>query len=535
MKKLLLTLSLSVALVQPLMAAQPQPGEKLATNQNYTFWLLDAIKTLDPQANTDVEGSDVIRTLFEGLMNEGPDGELVPGVATGYDLSEDKLTYTFHLRPEAKWSNGEPVTAQDFVYAWKRLADPKMASEYAFFLELMQIENAHEITAGEKPVDELGVKATDDHTFVIKIKTPLPFLPQMVVHASLFPVLKSVVEKNGDKWTQTENIVGNGAYTVSENVPGVKIVMKRNPNYWDNAHTVLDTVTALTVNDTNQALTRYLANELDRVQIPAGQYPRLAKEYPDQATSTPYSCTYAYLFNVSPKGPEALKDVRVRKALSYGINRDVIVNNILQGGQKPAYNWTHWATAGFTMPDIDYSKWSQKEREEKAAALLKEAGFGPDKPLELTLNYNTSEDHKKIAIAVAQFWKKLGVNLTLNNMEWKVHTDKMQNQDFQVARYAWCGDYNEPSTYLDMLASYSGTNYPKFSNPEYDKLMKDSKTAADPQPLYTQAEKILADEMPLAPIYQYAKVDMIKPDIKGIPKKNVMQTWYAKDIYRVAK
>ena len=207
---------------------------------------------------------------------------------------------------------------------------------------------------------------------------------------------------------------------------------------------------------------------------------------------------------------------------------------MLQGGQKPAYNWTHWATAGFKMPDIDYAHWTQKERTGKAKELLAEAGYGPDHPLKLTLNYNTSDDHKKIAIAVQQFWKPLGVALTLNNMEWKVHTDKMQNQDFDLARYAWCGDYNEASTYLDFFTSYSGHNNGKFLNADYDRIMKESKTAADPQPLYTEAEQILADEMPLLPIYHYAKVDMVKADIKGLPTENVMQTWYGKDLFRVA-
>lgn len=515
-------------------AATVPEGTKLAANQSYTFWLLDAIKSMDPQINTDVEGSDILRNLFEGLYNEGPKGELVPGVATGFDLSDDKTVYTFHLRPEAKWSDGKPVTAQDFVYAWRRLADPKTASEYAWYMELMQVKNAAAITAGEKPVEELGVKAVDDHTLEVTIETPLPYFPQMLVHGSTFPVREDVIAKYGQDWTKPGNLVGNGAYVLSQHLLGERIEMDKAPTYWDAEHTVMTHLTALTINDKNAALTRYLAGELDRVEIPAGQYPRLAKEYPDQAKSTPYSCSYTYLVNLSDKGPEALKDVRVRKALFYAINRDVIVDNVLQGGQKPAYNWTHWATAGFKMPDIDYAHWTQKERTEKAKELLAEAGYGPDHPLKLTLNYNTSDDHKKIAIAVQQFWKPLGVALTLNNMEWKVHTDKMQNQDFDLARYAWCGDYNEASTYLDFFTSYSGHNNGKFLNADYDRIMKESKTAADPQPLYTEAEQILADQMPLLPIYHYAKVDMVKADIKGLPTENVMQTWYGKDLFRVA-
>ncbi len=535
MNKLLLSTILSASLALPTVAAEVAAGDTLAENQEYTYWLLDAIKSMDPQINTDVEGSGIMRSLFEGLYNEDQVGNLVPGVATSYELSDDKMTYTFHLRDNAKWSNGDPVTANDFVYAWKRLADPATASEYAWYIELMQIENASEIIAGEKPVDELGVKAVDDHTFEVKITAPLPYFPSMTTHASVFPVNQAVLEAHGDKWTEPGNLVGNGAYVLTEHILGEKVVMERNPMYWDDANTIITKATALTINDENAALTRYLAGELDRTQIPTGQYPKLSAEYPDEAHSVPQSCSYIYMFNLDEaKGPEALKDVRVRKALSYAIDRDIIVDKILQGGQSPSYNWTHHATAGFEMPEIDYATWSQEERLAKAKELLAEAGYGPDNPLKLTLNYNTSEGHKKIAIAVQQFWKGIGVEMTPNNMEWKVHTDRMQNQDFEVARYAWCGDYNEASTYLDLFTSYSGHNNGKFFNERYDELMKQSKTAENPAPLYKEAEQILAEEMPFAPIYQYTKVEMVKPDMRGMSLNNLMQNWYLKDMYRVA-
>ena len=353
--KLLLTTALSLGLALPTLAANVAPGDTLADNQDYTYWLLDAIKSMDPQINTDVEGSGVLRSLFEGLYDEDQTGALVPGVALSHDLSEDKTVYTFHLRDNAKWSNGDPVTAQDFVYAWKRLADPATASEYAWYIELMQVKNAAAVIAGEVPVDDLGVKAVDDHTFEVTIDAPLPYFPKMLTHASTFPVNQKVIEANGDKWTEAGTLVGNGAYILKEHVLGEKVVMEPNPNYWDNEHTIIQTVTALTINDQNAALTRYLAGELDRVEIPAGQYPRLKAEYPDQAVSVPQSCSYIYMFNLDEaKGPEALKDVRVRKALSYAIDRDIIVDKILQGGQWPSYNWTHHSTEGFQMPDIDY-------------------------------------------------------------------------------------------------------------------------------------------------------------------------------------
>ncbi|WP_461307249.1 peptide ABC transporter substrate-binding protein, partial [Albidovulum sp.] len=202
MNKLLLSTFLSVSLALPSVAAQVQPGETLAANQEYTYRLLDAIKSMDPQINTDVEGSGVLRALFEGLFNEDQVGNLVPGVATSYELSDDKTVYTFHLRDNAKWSNGDPVTANDFVYAWRRLADPKTASEYAWYIELMQIKNAADVIAGNKPVEELGVRAVDDHTLEVTIDAPLPYFPTMLTHASTFPVNQKVIEQYGDKWTE---------------------------------------------------------------------------------------------------------------------------------------------------------------------------------------------------------------------------------------------------------------------------------------------------------------------------------------------
>ncbi|QFU07440.1 Periplasmic murein peptide-binding protein precursor [Rhodobacteraceae bacterium THAF1] len=517
-------------------AADVPEGTSLADDQTYTFWLLDAIKSMDPQINTDVEGSDVLRNLFEGLYNEDGNGELVPGVALDHTVSDDGMTYTFNLRDDAQWSNGEPVTANDFVYSWRRLANPATASEYAWYMELMQVENAAAVIAGDMPPEELGVRAVDDTTFEVTITTPLPYFPQMLVHASTFPVLESVVEENGDDWTDAGTLVGNGAYTLTEHTLGERVVMEKNDTYWDADNTVMETLTALTINDINQGLTRYLAGELDRVDIPAGQYPRLAEQYPDQAVSTPYNCSYIYMLNVGEKGPEALKDPNVRKALAYGIDRDIIVERILQGGQRPSYNWTHWAIADFERPELEWAdQMDQAARMEAARELLAEAGYGPDNPLDLTLQYNTSEDHKKIAIAASQMLKPLGVNITLDNYEWKVHTDRMQAQDFDMARYAWCGDYNEASTYLDLFTSYSGHNNGEFFNDEYDQVMRDSKTAEDPQPLYQQAEEILAEEMPIIPIYHYANVDMIAADIEGLPENNVNNTWYGRNLYRVAE
>lgn len=526
------------AVAGPAMAAGTHPvtGEALADNQTYTYRMLDDVKSFDPQINTDVEGSHILRDLFEGLVNSDPQGNSVPGAAESWEVSEDGLTYTFKLR-DAKWSNGDPVTAGDFVYAWRRLADPATASEYAWYMELMGVENATKIVAGEAEVDTLGVTAIDDKTLEVKIDAPRPYFPGMLTHASTFPVNQKVIEEHGNDWTKPGNLVGNGAYVLTDYVPGVKVVRERNPMYWDNDNTILETVTALVINDENIALTRYDAGEVDKTEVPAGQYPALKEKLPDETYSTPRSCSYIYMFNLGENGPEALKDVRVRKAMSYALNRDVIVDSILKGGQYPSYNWTHQKTAGFEMPNIEYATWTQEEREAKAKELLAEAGYGEGgKPLELTLNYNTSEAHKKIAIAASQMWKQtLGANITLANFEWKVHLDKLRNGDFGMARYAWCGDYNEPSTYTDLFTSTSGHNNGKFSNEKYDELAKAAKTSENPAEEYKQMEQILADEMPIVPVYQYTNVIMVKPDLKGYPFEDLMNNIYSRRMYKVAE
>ena len=514
----------------------PVTGEALAENQVFTYRVLDEHSSVDPQIVEDVSGSDVVRDLFEGLMNQDAQGRLVPGTATGYTVSDDKLTYTFSLRNDAKWSNGDPVVAGDFVYAWKRAVSPALASPYSWFMELMSIENAARIIAGDVPVDELGVSAPDDRTLVVRLSQPLPYFPQMVTHATTFPVNPAVVAAHGADWTKPENIVSNGAYVLTEHIPNERSVRERNPMYWDAENVLLEKTVALVINDENTALTRWLAGELDRTEVPAGQFPRLRKEHPGEAISFPRLCNYYYTFNLSESGPEAFRDVRVRKALALAVDRRIITENILAGGQIEAFTFTPAATANFEVPDVEIASMSQAERDASAKLLLAEAGYGPDNPLKFEMIYNTSESHKRIAVAMSQMWKqKLGVETTLANMEWKTFLEVRANQDFELARGAWCGDYNEASTFLDLLTSPSGYNDGKYSNTMVDELMTEAKTANDTQAIYTKVEQVIAEEAPIIPIYHYAGVYMLDSDVGGWPINNIEQNWYSKDLYKIAE
>lgn len=512
-------------------------GDMLAPADQQTFVSreLDEFPSIDPNLIQDVSGNDVARQLFEGLMNQDDKGNLVPGVATGFDISADKMTYTFHLRDNAKWSDGSPVTANDFVYSWQRAADPATASEYAWYMSLMGVANVDDVIDGKQPPSALAVSAPDASTFVVTLSQPLPYFPQMVVNAVTFPVPQKAIEKYGADWTKPGNMISNGAYMLTERVPQEKLVMERNPNYWDDANTVINKVSYLIINDDNQALTRYLAGELDKTDIPTGQYPRLKKEYPNQAQSFPLLCTYYYNFNLSDSGPAALKDVRVREALSLAVNRDVIVDNILQGGQKPAYTFTHWATAGFEAPDLPIMDMTQDERNAKAQELMKEAGYGTGgKPLSLEILYNTSDAHKALAVAIGQMWKQtLGIDTSLKNEEWKTFLDDRGKQNYEIARGGWCGDYNEPSTFLDLMTTTSGYNDAKYSNPKVDALMKDARLADNPQADYTQVEQLMAQDVPVFPVYAYASVKMLNAKIRNWPVDNVQQNYYVKNIYKV--
>lgn len=517
-------------------ATHPVTGDPLASDQTFTYRVLDEHSSVDPGLVEDVSGSEIVRDLFEGLMNQDAEGNLIPGVATGFTTNDDKTVYTFTLRDDAKWSNGDAVTAGDFVYSWNRAADPALGSPYSWYLEITSIVNAAEIVAGDAAPGSLGVKAIDDHTLEVSLTAPLPYFAFMTTHATMFPVHQATVDAHGADWTKPENIVSNGAYVLTEHLPNERSVRERNAMYWNNDATIIDKTVALVINDENVALTRYLAGELDRTEVPSGQFPRLQTEYPDEAISFPRLCNYYYTFNLSESGRPEFQDVRVRQALALAVDRRILVENVLAGGQPEAYSFTPAAVAGFNPPASGMASMTQAERDAKAVELLAEAGYGPDNPLSFNMIYNTSEGHKKIAIAMSQMWKqKLGVEVELANMEWKVFLETRGNQDFELARGAWCGDYNEASTFLDLLTSPSGYNDGKYSNAEVDALMQQARTSDNASELYAQVEAIVAEEMPIIPVYHYAGVYMMDSDVGNWPTGNVEQNWYSRDLYKIAE
>ncbi|MGF1686208.1 ABC transporter substrate-binding protein [Photobacterium japonica] len=523
------------ATASPSFAATVPDGVTLATTQELVRGNGTEVESLDPQKVSGVPESNVIRDLLEGLVNQDGDGNLIGGVAKSWE-SKDNKTWIFHLREDAKWSNGDPVLASDFVYTWRRLADPKTGSPYASYLEMTTMKNAGDIILGKQAPDSLGVIAVDNHTLKVELEKPLPYFDAMTVHTSMKPVNQKVVEKYGDKWTSPATYVGNGAFQLDKWVVNERIVLKPNTHYWDNEKTVLTQVSFLPIENQVAAMNRFLAGEIDMTyEMPNEHFKRLVKQHAESVKVTPYLCSYYYEFNTA-KAP--FNDERVRQALSYAIDRDVIAKFIVGKGETPAYNFTPLATNGLDVEMPDYAKLSQKERVAKAQALLEAAGYGKDKPLQFDLLYNTSENHKKIAVAIASMWKKaLGVTATLENQEWKSYLDSKRQGNFDVSRAGWCGDYNEASTFLGIMRDGHSQNYPKYANKQFDQQLDNALLAAsapERAQAYKVSEALLAKDMPIMPIYHYVNARLVNPKLGGYPVNNPEDNIFSKDLYIIA-
>lgn len=512
-------------------AAEIPPGTVLAEKQELVRHIKDEPATLDPAKAVGLPEIQVIRDLFEGLVNQNAKGEIIPGVASKWQSSDNRV-WTFTLRDNAQWSDGTPVTAQDFVYSWQRLVDPKTLSPFAWFAALAGINNAQAIIDGKMTPDKLGVSAVDAHTFRVQLDKPLPWFTSLTASFAFYPVQKANAE-SGKEWTRPGKLIGNGAYVLKDRVVNEKLVVEPNSHYWDNANTVLKKVTFMPINQESAATKRYLAGGIDITEsFPKNLYQKLLKDIPGQVYTPPQLGTYYYAFNTE-KGPTA--DARVRLALSMTIDRRLIAEKVLGTGEKPAWHFTPDVTAGFTPQKTQFEEMSQAERNAQAKTLLQAAGYGPDRPLKLTLLYNTSENHQKIAIAVASMWKKnLGVNVKLQNQEWKTYIDSRNTGNFDVIRASWVGDYNEPSTFLSLLTSTHSGNIARFKNPAYDKIINQATletTVAARNADYNAAEHIIAEQAPIAPIYQYTNGRLIKPWLKGYPINNPEDVAYSRTMY----
>ncbi|WP_299015119.1 ABC transporter substrate-binding protein [uncultured Photobacterium sp.] len=523
---------MALIVAAPAMAAEVPANVTLADVQEIVRGNGDEVPTLDPAFSSDTASSRVIHDMFEGLITQDPDGNIIPALATRWQQSDDGKVYTFFLREGAKWSNGEPITARDFEYSYQRVIDPNTGSNYAWYYSMAHILNADAISRGEMPKDKLGVKALDDLTLQIILDKAVPYFEKMLVHPSMSPVYPKAVETYGDGWTKPEHIVTSSAYKLSKWVINERIVLERNPTYWNNGKTVINKVTYLPIQDMTAEYNRFRTGEIDITSsFPLEQYNAIKKQRPDELLTMPSLGTYYYLFNID-KAP--FNDARVRKALAYAIDRDVVTKVILGQGQLPAYGITPPSVSGFEAPELTWADMSQKERNAKAKTLLEAAGYNKSNPLEFELIYNTMESHKKLAIVMAAMWKKtLGVKVDLANQEWKTFLQKLSQRDFTVARYAWNGDYNEASTFLSYFET-SGMNYSKWSNKAYDEAMANAIKAPDNakrNQYYQQAELVFAQEMPAIPLYHYTRSVLKQTDVGGYSTTNAAEARFTRDLY----
>ena len=471
-----------------------------APGAQFVFLLGAEPETIDPGQVTGQPGGRVASNLFEGLTYRHPvDLSPQPGMAERWDLSPDGRTYTFHLR-RAEWSDGTPLTADDFVYAWERVLNPANAAKYANML--FPVRNAREYNNGEiTDPSLLGFRAADDSTLVVTLHSPCAYFLDLCNFFTLLPVPPHVVEKYGDAWTRPEHIVSNGAFTLASWKLSRSFVFRKNPRYWNAAAVALESAEGLSTDNINASFNLYMSGVLDWTDsgaVPQFVVPEIKKRADFHVA--PYFCTYFYRFNVTRPPYD---DVRVRKALFLAMNRHDIVDYVTKAGQEVAHSLVPPGIPGYTeahLPDQDVAE---------ARRLLAEAGYPDGKGFPRTeLLFNTSESHKNIAEVIQQQWKKnLGIDVVLVNQEWKVFLATTQALDFWVARGSWIGDYLDPNTFLDMWQSDNGNNRTGFSDPDYDALVDRAARTVDPAErmalLHEAEDWVLNREMIILPVYYY--------------------------------
>ncbi|WP_165849286.1 peptide ABC transporter substrate-binding protein [Candidatus Cryosericum septentrionale] len=552
MRKTLWLVLISAFLVVVLLGTVSCTASK-GSLQEVTYNLGTEPAGIDPAITTGITEANIELQVFDGLTRIDSKNTPQPAIAKSWTISTDLKTYVFTLR-DALWTNGTPVTAYDFEYAWKRALSPELASQYAYQLYYISGGEAFNtsIKVGSKyyvqavdakgnpltkkvggkdvavpdmakeidPSKDVGVKALDDKTLQVNLESPTAYFLNLTAFPTLLPVCKAVVSTN-DKWaSDPTNYVTDGPFTLTEWSHNDKMVFVNNPTYWDKDKVKLTKITYLMVEDASTALSMYQSGQLDAsATVPLSELPKLVTS--GDAQILPYLGTYYYQFNVTKK---PFNDVRVRKALLLAIDRKSITESITQGGQVPALAYVPYGITD-ALPGSDFRKASQESFYKDndivtAKALLAQAGYPDGKGFPaFTLLYNTSEAHKSIAEAIQQMWKKnLGITCTLKNEEWGVYLDDRTNLNYTVARAGWIGDYMDPNTFLDMWVTGGGNNGTGWSNKSYDAFIAKAKATVDPKARMATlhaAEKILMTDMPILPIYYYTNPVLLSKSIKN--------------------
>lgn len=482
---------------------------------------------LDPQTVSGVPENKLINAFFEGLVSYGnADTETVGGVAERWEISPDGLIYTFHLRANAKWSNGDPVTATDFVRSYQRILTPALGAEYAY--KFYPVAGAEDFNKGRlTDFSQVGFRALDERTLEIRLHHRAPYLLEAMKHYAWFPVHIPTLEKfdgltrRGSAWTRAENLVGNGPYLIKSWRPNQRIVAVRSPTYWDRAAVQIDEIHFFPTENLDTEERMFRTGQLHKTyELPTAKIDVYQRDFPESYRSDPYYGSYYFRFNVTRK---PLDDVRVRRALSLAIDRESLVRNVVRGGQQPAY--------GLTPPTARFTARAKLTGDiAEAKRLLAEAGYPGGKGFpRIELLYNTQDNHRRVCEALQEMWRQnLGIEIGLLNQEWKVYLRSMDQLDYDMARSGWIGDYYDPNSFYDTFITDGGNNRTGWSNARYDALLAATGSApneAARMELYQQMEEIITRELPIMPLYFYRKIFALSPKVHWPANPLDNQNW----------
>jgi oligopeptide transport system substrate-binding protein len=486
--------------------------------------------SLDPQLARMESSLTILRDTYEGLTAIAPDGGVAPGAAESWSVSDDGRRYAFRLRPAARWSNGDPLTAADFVAAWRRLVDPATASQYAAMLE--PVAGARAILAGEVAPGTLGVAAPDDHTLEVTLEAPAAYFLSLLSHPSTFPVHRPTLAAHGADFARPGIAVTNGAFVPVDWQVGAHITARRNRQYWDDTSTALDAVRYHHVSDPVVELTRFRAGELDvTYTLPPGEVARRRAAGAKGLHVSPQLGVYYY--GLAVDRPPFDAGPAIRRALAMAIDRRILAERVLGDGELPAFGWVPPGVSGYEPARFEWADWPAERRLEEARRLYREAGYSAARPLSIELRFNKSPLHDRLAIAVAAMWKEaLGVETRLAAEEFRVLRHSIDARNVQAFRGSWVADYNDALSFLQVLEGGFGINLPRYASADYDALLARSRATSDPAEramLLAQAERVMLADVPLIPLFFYVSKHLVAERVEGW-YDNVMNVTYSQDL-----
>lgn len=469
--------------------------------------------TLDPALAEDVHAFEVLADLYEGLTVMGPTGATQPGTAESWDISENGLSYTFVLRSAAQWSNGDQVVAADFVRAFQRIASPDTLSVYSFLLE--PLENFSLVKAGQLPISALGIDAVDERTLVLRLENPSPWFPSILSMPITFPLHPHAAIP--DSFFRVDRFIGNGPFVLASSEANGPIRVRRNPTYWDTASVLIDEVEYLPIVNANTELNMYRSGELHISNtIPPDRVKQMRNSIPDEVRISPSLALYYLAFDLT-EAP--FNNAALREALSMAVDRNQLVS-LIGRGEQPAYGIVPPGVANHVQAEYAWRNADPADRIAQARILYAAAGYNRETPLSIKLTYDVGDIHERVALAVSSMWfDALGVQVVLDKKEWKFFLDSREDRpSWQIMRFSWFGDYNDPMTFAEIFRSDSPQNLAKYESTQFDDILNRAASELDPSirlSLMTKAEATLLLDHPIIPLYFYVSKHLVKPNIIG--------------------